>query len=170
MFFVFQEQEIHCLLRDGDFSDGGFRFGTGDLELSVDDCCLLGDGDRLAGYIQVLPEQRGQLALPHTADQLQEKHGEDAAFVRRPEVAADTVRRENVDLSFLELWDDAVIRWIAGDEPLLHRPVQAVMEHCVDTPDVGAAEAGILRLHPLAHRVLFGVDDVQLASHLNSLL
>ena len=53
------------------------------------------------------------------------------------------------------LSDDAVIRWIAGDEPLLHRPVQAVMEHCVDAPDVGATEAWILLLLRFTYPAVF---------------
>ena len=144
--FVLLDQEVHRLLWDGDFPDGRLRLGAGDLELMVYDGCLFGHRDRFALHIQVAPEEGDQLAFSYSADQLQEEHRQYAALVSSMEVCAEAFSREDLDLALLEFGDDTLVCWIAWDEPFLHRTAQAAVKHRVDTPDIGAAEAGVLCL------------------------
>ena len=58
---------------------------------------------------------------------------------------------EGFHLHFLHLWGNAVISGVAGDEPLLYRPLERAVKHQVDAAYCGAAQAGVAVSTPLVH-------------------
>ena len=48
-----------------------------------------------------------------------------------------------MDLLLFELWNNTILRWVSGNQPFPHRPIRAVVQHHVGTPDVACAHAGI---------------------------
>lgn len=74
---------------------------------------------------------------------LQVEHGQNPAPVRRLKVGPHILRLEDLHLLPLYFGDDAVLGGVAEDQPLLHRPVQGVVEHHVDAPDGGVAQSGL---------------------------
>ena len=69
---------------------------------------------------------------------------------------------ENFHLPLLNLRDDAVLGGVAEDEPLLHSPVQGVVEHHVDATDSGAAESRLLAFLGFAKPTIFHQVFVEL--------
>ena len=68
---VFQDQQIHRLLRDGDDADGVAGLGLAHLELPVDAVHLFRHGDGHIFHVQVSPEEGQQLAPAQAAGEFQ---------------------------------------------------------------------------------------------------
>ena len=96
--------------------------------------------------VQVRPEEGGQLALPDAADQLQVEQGQYPPPLRRLQVGPHVLRLQGSHLLPLELGHDTVLGRVVEEQLLLHRPVQGAVEHGVDAPDGGAAQARVFAL------------------------
>ena len=147
VFVVFLDQEVYGFLRDGDPADGGFGLGAGEGQFSAGVAdILLADEDCAVFYIQVRPEESDQFAFAKTADQCQIKHGEETSGVGGVQVGFHIFWMERLSLERLDLWCDAVIGGIAGNQALLDCSLESAVEHEVDTADGGAAQTGGLIL------------------------
>jgi len=144
MFLVLGNQQVDGLLRDADLSDGRFRLGTRECQLTVGILdVLLADGDGFILDVEVTPQESSQFTLAQSADQLQIEHGQQAPLVRGVEVYLDMLRLQYLHLEFLHLRRDAVLGGITEDQALFHGTVQGVVQHQVQAADGGAAEAWI---------------------------
>ena len=68
------------------------------------------------------------------------------AAVQLPDRPPSALGKELSYIQLPGLWDDAVLAGIAGDESLLHRPVQSDVEHQVDAANSGGTESVALVL------------------------
>ena len=116
--------------------------GEGQLAAGILDV-LFAHGNRPILDIQVIPEESYQLTLPQAAHQLQIEHGQNAPCVGGVQVGLQMLRPEGFHFHLLNLWGNAVIGGVAGDEPLLHCPLKRAVEHQVDAAHRGAAQAGV---------------------------
>ena len=119
MFLMFQDQQIHRLLRDGDGTDRVAGFGPAHLESAVDAVYLFGHGDGHVFRVQVSPEKGQQLAPAQTAGQLQVVGREESAPVGFLEVGADLLREQHLHLLLLDFRELASLCRIVGDQLFL---------------------------------------------------
>ncbi len=144
MLLMLLDQQVYCFLWDGHSPHRGFGFGPGEGEFAAGIFdVLLADRDRAVLDIKVIPEEGHQLALPKAAHQFQVKHRAYPSGIGGVQVGFEMFRPESFHLHLLHLGGNAVISGVAGDEPLLHRPLKGAVEHEVDAADGGAAETGI---------------------------
>lgn len=146
---VFQDQQIHRLLRDRDGADGVAGLGLAHLQLSVDPVYLLGYRDGHILHIQISPEEGQQLTPAQAAGQLQVVGREEAALVGLLEVSADLFGKKYLHFLLLNFRELAPFRRVGGDEPFPHRLLQRGVEDTVDTSDEAVAQALVLQLNVL---------------------
>ena len=147
MLLMLLDQQVYCFLWDGHSPHRGFGFGPGEGEFAAGIFdVLLADRDRAVLDIKVIPEEGHQLALPKAAHQFQVKHREYPSGIGGVQVGFEMFRPESFHLHLLHLGGNAVISGVAGDEPLLHRPLKGAVEHEVDAADGGTAQTGALIL------------------------
>ena len=61
-------------------------------------------------------------------------------------IGVDVLRRQDLHVQLPGLGHDAVLGGVAGDQPLLHRPVKRTVEHQVDAAHGGGAQSLVLVL------------------------
>lgn len=146
---VFQNKQVHRLLRDGDGTDRVAGFGLAHLELTIDAVHLLCHGDRHVLHIKISPEESQQFAPPQATGQLQVVRWKQATPVGLLEIGSDLLRQEHLHLFLLNLGELAPFRRVGGDEPLPYRLLQRRVEKTVDTSNEAVAQALVLQLNVL---------------------
>lgn len=146
VFLVFQDKQIHRLLRDGDGADGVAGLGLAHLQLAVDAVHLLGHGDGHVLHVQVSPEKGQQLAPAQTTGQLQVICWKQTAPVGFLEVGADLLRQEHLHFLLLDFRELASLCRVGSNKPFLYRLFQCRVEDAMDTPDEAVAQTLVLQL------------------------
>ena len=144
---VFQNEQIYRLLRDGDGADGVAGLGLAHLQLTVDAVYLFGHRDGHVFHVQVSPEEGQQLTPAQAAGEFQVVGRKEAAPVGLLEVSTDLLGEQHLHLLLFDLGELAPLRWIGGDQPLLHRLIQCRSEYPVDAVDEAVAQALVLQLN-----------------------
>ena len=144
---VFQDQQIHRLLRDGDDADGVAGLGLAHLELPVDAVHLFRHGDGHIFHVQVSPEEGQQLAPAQAAGEFQVVRREQTAPVGLLEIGPNLLGKQNFHLLLLNLRELAPLRRVVRDQLLLHRLGQRRAEHPVDAVDEAVAQPLVLQLN-----------------------
>ena len=141
---MFRYQKVYCFLWYADLANGGFclRTGQGQFSVRILDI-LLADEYGSVLDIEVRPEERGELALAQSADQLQIEHGDESSLVSGIQIVFDVLRLEDLHLEFLNFWSDAVFSWIAQDQALFGGSFEGVVQHQVKASHSRAAESWI---------------------------
>ena len=141
VFFVLGNQQVDCLLREGQRSHGVASFRRTDHQLPVDSIYLFRDGKRFALYIQVRPLEGQQFTAPQAGGQLQVEGRQKAPALRFGKVQADFLLWQNFHFPFFELWQLAALGGVGEEQPLRHRLLHAVVQQRVDAPHHSGAEA-----------------------------
>ena len=153
---MFCDQQIDCILRNGDFSDRVFRFGTRDVRFACAVASgLLADENRLIFDVQVCPLERHQFSFAQSADEFQIEHGQDATLICCRQVGFDLFRRQDPHFVLWDFGRNAVIRWIAHNQAFLDCPVERVVQHCVNAADRGITQPRLLSLLRFAEPPVF---------------
>ena len=142
--FVFGNQQIHRLLREGQYTDGISRFWRADNQFPVDAVYLFRDGECPVFNVQVRPLEGQQFTAPQAGGQFQIESGEKAPALRFCEVHPDFLLRQDLHFSFLKLRQLAALGRIGEDQPLGHRLFQAVVQQRVNAPNHSWTEALVL--------------------------
>ena len=164
--FVLLDQQVNRFLRNGHPAHRGLGLGPGEGECAAGILdVLLADGDRPALDVQVIPEKSYQFAFPQATYQLQIEYGEHPSGIGGIQIGFQMLGAKGFHLYLLYLGGNAVVSWIAGDEPLLHCPFECAVEHEVDAADCGAAETGIAVAAPMVdtamlHQILVELLEI----------
>lgn len=143
---MFQDEQIHRLLRNGDRADGIAGLGLAYLEPAADAVDLLGHRDGHVLRVQVSPEEGQQLAPAQTAGQLQVICWKQATPVGFLEIGADLLREQHLHLLLFNFRELATLRRIVGDQLFLFCLLQGRAEYPVDAVDEAVAQSLVLQL------------------------
>ena len=138
-------QQVDCLLREGQRSHGVASFRRTDHQFPVDSIYLLCDRKRFALCIQVCPLEGQQFPSPQAGGQLQVESCKKTSALRFGEVHSDFLLRQDLHFLFLKLRQLAALGGIDEDQPLGHRLLQAVAQQRVDAPHHSGTETGIFQ-------------------------
>ena len=91
---MLRDQQLDRFLRDGNFTDGVFRFRSGNVRFAcVISPCLLADGNGPVFDIQVRLLERDQFTFAQTTNEFQIEHWQDTALIRCGQIGFDLFRR-----------------------------------------------------------------------------
>ena len=140
MFLMFGDQQVDCLLWEGQSANRISRFRRTDRQFPVDAVHLFRDRKRFALYIQIRPLECQQFTTPQAGGQFQIESGQQSSLSRLGKIQADFFLRQDLHFFLFELRQLAALCGVGEEQVLRHRLLQAVVQQRVDAPHHPGAE------------------------------
>ena len=137
---MFGDQQVNCLLREGQRSHGVASFRRTDHQFPVNSIYLFRDGECPVFNVQVRPLEGQQLPSPQAGGQFQIESGQQSSLFRFGKVHPDFLLRQDLHFPFLKLRQLAALCGVGEEQVLRHRLLQAVVQQCVDAANHSGAE------------------------------